>query len=322
MRQSRFVVLLLLGTAFLIFLASRTIGQRQDPEKKDDVKKEDVVHPPPHTLPSWFRDLDTDGDGQISYAEWREGGRGLIEFRKFDLDDDGFLTAEEVLQVLKRPLPKGLPPWFKELDTDGDGEITLHQWQEAGRDVEEFRKYDLDNDGILTADEILSYLKKRVEVKLTDGQALYQGATEVSTDEKYRGKKAFKILSVKLEEGKTYQFDHMSGAFDPYLYLEDSHGDLLAENDDGGEGLNSRIVYRAKRTATYRLIATSLGTARSGGVCLFDSGGESLWQDPTAGPTVVVHGPGQGWGLPNLSPGMARGRQRSRRIPQIRSEWR
>ncbi|MBI3411980.1 MAG: PPC domain-containing protein [Planctomycetes bacterium] len=65
---------------------------------------------------------------------------------------------------------------------------------------------------------------------------------------------------VKLQEGKTYVIDMLSPdqmALDPYLYLKDAGGKLLAEDDDGGEGLNSKIVFECKKSGTYQIIASS-----------------------------------------------------------------
>lgn len=50
-------------------------------------------------LPAWFDKLDTDGDDQVSLAEWRAGGRSLAEFRKYDLNRDGFITQREASQA-------------------------------------------------------------------------------------------------------------------------------------------------------------------------------------------------------------------------------
>lgn len=47
--------------------------------------------------------------------------------------------------------------------------------------------------------------------------------------------------------------------FDPYLVLEGPGGDVVAQNDDGGQGNNSRLVHRSKRGGEYRVIATGLG---------------------------------------------------------------
>lgn len=54
----------------------------------------------PKEIPSWFRDLDTDGDAQICLYEWRAAGRSLDEFRKYDLNNDGFITVDEVMHVV------------------------------------------------------------------------------------------------------------------------------------------------------------------------------------------------------------------------------
>jgi hypothetical protein len=66
-----------------------------------------------------------------------------------------------------------------------------------------------------------------------------------------------KLHTVKLEQGRRYQLDMMSKAFDAYLFLEDAAGNVVAEDDDSGEGLNARIVFRPVKTDTYRIIATT-----------------------------------------------------------------
>lgn len=51
----------------------------------------------PEGLPAWFVSKDTDGDGQLSVAEFAPGGGGaeVNEFRRLDLNEDGILTARE-----------------------------------------------------------------------------------------------------------------------------------------------------------------------------------------------------------------------------------
>ena len=56
-------------------------------------------------------------------------------------------------------LPPGLPDWFAELDTDRDGQVGLYEWRRAGRPIAEFRKMDLDGDGLLTPEEYLRYVR-------------------------------------------------------------------------------------------------------------------------------------------------------------------
>ena len=51
----------------------------------------------PRELPSWFRELDIDKDGQVALWEWRKGTGTLEEFREWDRNDDGLITPEEAL---------------------------------------------------------------------------------------------------------------------------------------------------------------------------------------------------------------------------------
>ncbi len=54
-------------------------------------------------------------------------------------------------------LPKGLPDWFHSRDGDGDGQLTLAEFSPifSRSAIREFRRYDLDRDGVLTAKEYL-----------------------------------------------------------------------------------------------------------------------------------------------------------------------
>jgi hypothetical protein len=57
--------------------------------------------------------------------------------------------------------------------------------------------------------------------------------------------------------GATYEVRLEATGYDPYLYLLDASGAVVAENNDGGGGWNSRIVFTAPATGTYTLEATS-----------------------------------------------------------------
>ena len=54
-------------------------------------------------------------------------------------------------------LPAGLPDRFFKLDTDGDGQIEMSEFATVWSDdkAREFAKYDLNGDGVITADEWL-----------------------------------------------------------------------------------------------------------------------------------------------------------------------
>src|SRR6185369_4180016 len=57
-------------------------------------------------------------------------------------------------------LPKELPGWFKELDTEAEGQVALYQWKRSGRPIEDFLAMDRNNDGFLTVEEVLSFMAK------------------------------------------------------------------------------------------------------------------------------------------------------------------
>lgn len=107
----------------------------------------------------------------------------------------------------------------------------------------------------------------------------------------------FKAHTIKLEAGKNYQIDMISRAFDPYLFLEDSAGNVLMEDDDGGVDRNARLVFRPAKTDSYRIVATTF--ARTPGI---DTTGDytlMVAQNPNAQPRYG-HGPILGSGQGDL----------------------
>jgi hypothetical protein len=54
----------------------------------------------PEELPTWFSEVDRDHDGQLSLFEWNEAHLPLALFEQLDLNDDGFVTPEEILRHL------------------------------------------------------------------------------------------------------------------------------------------------------------------------------------------------------------------------------
>lgn len=145
---------------------------------------------------SMFRRYDQNGDGLLNYDEMPESLR--IERDKWDTNKDGFIDLNEFKEFFKaaiqkrmeegsfgasngaggtapadpvreeepKPvvyragkLPKELPAWFTQLDTDGDGQISLYEWRSGGKSVEEFQKMDRNGDGFLTITEVLYYVQ-------------------------------------------------------------------------------------------------------------------------------------------------------------------
>ncbi len=62
------------------------------------------------------------------------------------------------LPTAQERLPLGLPPWFRERDLNQDGQLTMAEYCEgepSNAKAAEFAKWDLNNDGIITPDEVL-----------------------------------------------------------------------------------------------------------------------------------------------------------------------
>jgi tetratricopeptide (TPR) repeat protein len=72
------------------------------------------------------------------------------------------------------------------------------------------------------------------------------------------------VYELELEAGPTYSIDLESSRFDAFLRLEDSAGKELLRDDDSGEGTNSRLIFRAPQSGSYRVIATSFGPNSTG----------------------------------------------------------
>jgi len=74
-------------------------------------------------------------------------------------------VREANLALLGADLPKELASWFDDLDVDRDGQVALYEWREGGRDLDEFRKYDLNDDGFITLDELIRFAKNQPKKK-------------------------------------------------------------------------------------------------------------------------------------------------------------
>ena len=76
------------------------------------------------------------------------------------------------------------------------------------------------------------------------------------------------VHTMNFAANRTYQLDLISprgtSSFDTWLRIEDSTGRALANDDDSGEGLNSRITFRPPRSGTYRLVVTTYSRGATG----------------------------------------------------------
>jgi hypothetical protein len=95
-----------------------------------------------------------------------EGGEKKLSPEKPAATAEPTRTAEpDPAPTVFRPgkLPKGLPSWFKELDTDKDGQISLYEWRMAKKSLNEFLRMDRNRDGYLSVEEVLRYQKQKRE---------------------------------------------------------------------------------------------------------------------------------------------------------------
>lgn len=104
-----------------------------------------------------FKQLDLNGDGQITRAE-------VTEFRdqRFsdsDTDGDGTLALEEFEQLWLEMVRERMVDRFQSLDADGDGRITAAEFD---RPIERmFSRMDDDDDGTVSRSEIREHHGRR-----------------------------------------------------------------------------------------------------------------------------------------------------------------
>jgi len=83
---------------------------------------------------------------------------------------------------------------------------------------------------------------------------------------KYEGKLAAgeqRTFPVAMINGKTYVIDLGSSEIDAYLHLRNPLGQVVAQDDDSGGGLNARIIFPCPGSGTYEIIASDF--RRQGG---------------------------------------------------------
>jgi hypothetical protein len=71
-------------------------------------------------------------------------------------------------------------------------------------------------------------------------------------------------VSLEAESGTTAVISMESDNIDTYLILEAPDGSVIAEDDDGGGGLNSRIRTQLPQTGTYTIWAGSFSGIDTG----------------------------------------------------------
>jgi Ca2+-binding EF-hand superfamily protein len=134
----------------------------------------------PDDLRAEWKIWDTNGNGLIDLNEYKAFFRAKLEQRMADRAQAGYNAAMPnspmmpynpgtppsqqktkplVYRSANLPL-KDLPPWFKQIDINQDAQISLYEWQIAGRNLDEFQQIDTNNDGFLSVDEVARWWAK------------------------------------------------------------------------------------------------------------------------------------------------------------------
>ncbi len=129
----------------------------------------------PDALKNEREKFDTNKDGFIDLPEFKvyfksrfeqRGERPDVAMPGQEQPNVSTLPSQEQDFDLKRPvvyraghLPQGLPDWFKQLDIDVDGQIGLYEWVKGSKTVSEFRDMDYNDDGFLTAEEVMRFAR-------------------------------------------------------------------------------------------------------------------------------------------------------------------
>jgi hypothetical protein len=144
------------------------------------------------------------GDNNPPWNQWAQGGWGNDQTWG---RQDPRQPVEEPKPVAMRYgyLPKGLPDWFDRDDKDKDGQIALWEWIRSGGTIEEFKLYDLNNDGLLTADELVRYNRLKAE---NDKIAAMNGETPTSS--------AFATRDTRIQESRGKGEDRSAGGDSSY----------------------------------------------------------------------------------------------------------
>ncbi|MGJ3253314.1 MAG: trypsin-like peptidase domain-containing protein [Elainellaceae cyanobacterium] len=74
----------------------------------------------------------------------------------------------------------------------------------------------------------------------------------------------FNAYNFQANAGQRFVIDMLSSEIDAYLILLDPNGQDLAQNDDGGNGTNARLMATAPVSGTYTVLANSYSAGESG----------------------------------------------------------
>lgn len=123
---------------------------------------------PADTKPAeaFIQQLDSDGDGKVSLEEALAPQKP--RFTETDSDGDGLISVEEAGTAFNEQVPaemleamkeRGMPDpgetFVKNLDQDGDGQVSLEEFEQPT--IDSFNRMDADGDGFATKEEATAF---------------------------------------------------------------------------------------------------------------------------------------------------------------------
>ncbi len=108
-----------------------------------------------------------------------------------------------------------------------------------------------------------SYQLRATETVVPGGVVVMNVQGDLRFSDPSVGGKHQKVYNVMLHAGRSYVINMHSPHFDTFLKLKRS-GLVLAQNDDGGPGRDSRIVFTPMMTGMFQVVATSYSAGATG----------------------------------------------------------
>ncbi|MEM7123689.1 MAG: EF-hand domain-containing protein [Pseudomonadota bacterium] len=191
--MDRVVTPTLAATALLLLLAGISYEAHSAGDRAEEMfNRADIDADGSITMEEWqvtrdtmFTTMDVNADGYVTIEEAQQvraerHGDKMID--KFDTDSDGLVSTDEFMSGEFKGLKK-----FERLDADGDGIVTQAEADEGRHGEKLMDKADLNSDGQVTMDEIMTLRAETFTEIDTDGDG-FISANDVS--EAYAARKA------------------------------------------------------------------------------------------------------------------------------------